>query len=171
MLCRVMKLAVLGLVAGLTTACVQARNIRSYELYTGSPEHKKNWTVAQAKAAISGTTYLRHSPNVGNEALYFEPGNVVYQWISGRPTVLSSTWFVQEEKNSRGEWIVVCTNLPPLRGTARMRCIDTSLLYIPAVSSTRGDAFGLAGRKEAPGELSLERMRVQDAAAIARGGA
>lgn len=169
MLFRIGKFAIVGLVAALATACVQARNIQSFELYSGSPEHKKIWTVAQAKAAISGTTYLRHSPSVGNEALYFEPGNVVYQWISGRPTVLSSTWIVREEKNSRGEWVVVCTNLPPLRGAARMRCIDTSLLYIPSVSSARGDAFGLAGRKDAPGELPVERMRVQDAAAIAKG--
>lgn len=149
------------------SACVP-RN--SFERLDPTSEYAKAWTTEEARQKVSGHTFLRHISK-RNEALFFDPSGVVYQWVSGRTTVASSTW-VAEMRSSRpseAARTLLCTSLPRPEApelAPRYRCIDPSLLFIPATTSVKGDAFKLAGRKDAPAELPGDRMRIQDVAKL-----
>lgn len=146
------------------SACVP-RN--SFEHLTPTSEYARAWRPEEAKQKVSGSTFLRHT-NGRNEALFFDPSGVVYQWVSGRTTVKSSTWIAEMRSTRPSETAktLLCTSLPrpdTPELTPRYRCIDPSLLFIPATSSVKGDVFKLAGRKDAPAELPTDRMRIEDA--------
>ena len=150
--------------------CVQPRGNAFENLAPSASGHVK-LTPDEAKQRIAGHTFLRNYANRGNEALFFAPNNVVYQWVSGRATIATSTWLVDLRSMRPTETAkpYICTNLPRGPESAggprvdlKSRCIDPSLLFIPATENSKGDAFGLAGRKEALVELGAERTTIQD---------
>lgn len=145
------------------SACVP-RN--SFERLDPTSEYARAWKPDEAKQKVAGHTFLRHAGG-RNEALFFDPSGVVYQWVSGRATVASSTWTAEmrSSRPSEAAKTLLCTSLPRPDSpelTPRYRCIDPSLLFIPATSSAKGDAFKLAGRKEAPADLPTSRTRIED---------
>jgi len=163
------SLGLAALVAISVAACVP-RN--SFEHLDPTSEYARNWKPDEAKQKISGHTFLRHS-RIRNEALFFDPSGVVYQWVSGRQTVESSTWVVEmrSSRPSQAAKTFLCTNLPAPETPGMpsgYRCIDPSLMFIPATASAKGDVLKLAGRKEVP-PLPGDRMRIEDAASLSAG--
>jgi hypothetical protein len=166
--------AVLALVTAVAlSGCAQApRRINAFENLTPSSEYSRKWTSAEAKQSLAGYTFLRNHPGRANEVIYFDPGGVAYQWVSKRPTVDSGTWTVdlRSPRASESARVFVCTtfnNRSRLTGevipdSITNRCVDPSLFFIPATEHVRGDAFKLAGRSTAPGELTIERVRIED---------
>jgi hypothetical protein len=151
--------------------CVQPRGNAFETLSPNASGHAPKLTAEEAKQRIAGHTFLRNYAGRGNEALFFAPNNVVYQWVSGRGTIATSTWMVDLRSMRPTETAqpYICTNLPRGPETAggprvdlRSRCIDPKLLFIPATENGKGDVFGLASRREGPAELGSERTTIQD---------
>jgi len=127
---------------------------------------------AQAKARVAGHTLLRHWGRF-NEILYFAPNDVVHQWVSGRPAVVTAPWSVVSQKVRPNEdaKIVVCTQLPhgpPTSGSGpgdrKKLCFEPSVLFQfpPRTESRKGDIFKLAGRAQAPADLQLARTTIEE---------
>ncbi len=130
------------------SGCVTAPSrVNAFENLTPNSDYARKWTSAEAKQGVSGYTFLRNYPGKANEAIYFEPGGVAYQWVSGRTAVASGTWTV---------------DLRSPRASETARCVDPSLFFIPATERAPGDVFALAGRPTAPADLTIERTRIED---------
>lgn len=139
---------------------------------TKSPDMALKTASAQAKARVAGHTLLRHWGRF-NEILYFAPNDVVHQWVSGRPAVVTSPWSVasQNVRPNEDAKIVVCTQLPhgpPTSasgpGDRKKLCFAPSVLFQfpPRTESRKGDIFKLAGRTQAPADLQVARTTLEE---------
>lgn len=157
----------------LLTGCYTAgQRINAFENLNPSSQYARKWTLPEAKEAITGQTFLRNYPGRANEVLYFAPGGIAYQWISGRTAIASGTWVVDMRslRASESAKVFVCTTFNNrsqfsgeiIPGSITNRCVDPSLFFIPATERARGDVFSMAGRGEAPANLTIERVRIED---------
>ncbi len=155
------------------SGCVTAPSrVNAFENLTPNSDYARKWTSAEAKQGVSGYTFLRNYPGKANEAIYFEPGGVAYQWVSGRTAVASGTWTVdlRSPRASETARVFVCTTFnnrsrlsgEVIPGSITNRCVDPSLFFIPATERAPGDVFALAGRPTAPADLTIERTRIED---------
>jgi hypothetical protein len=173
-------MAVSLVLAGLLPAgCVAPpRRVNAFENLTPTSEYQRKWTSAEARQSISGHTFLRNTPGRSNEIIYFDPGGVAYQWMSGRQAVASGTWVIdlRSPRASETARVFVCTTFNNRSGftgevipnSITNRCVDPSLFFIPATEHAKGDVFRLAGRSEAPASLTIERVRIEDVRAMVR---
>ena len=154
-------------------ACAQPpRRLNAFENLTAGSQYARTWTSAEARQSVAGSTFLRNTPGRQNEVIYFDPGGAVYQWVSKRPAIVSGTWVIdlRSPRASETARVFVCTTFnnrsqftgEPIPDSIVNRCVDPSLFFIPATEHVKGDAFKLAGRATAPGELPVERTRIED---------
>jgi hypothetical protein len=156
----------------LTGCYTAAQRINAFENLNPSSDYARKWTLPEAKDAIIGQTFLRNYPGKANEVVYFAPGGIAYQWISGRTAIASGTWVVDMRslRASESAKVFVCTTFNNrsklsgeiIPGSITNRCVDPSLFFIPASERARGDVFSMAGRGEAPANLTIERVRIED---------
>ena len=142
----------------------------SYERLTPTVTNEaRSWSVDETRRQISDMTYLRNVPGQRNEVFYFSPDNVVYSWATGKKFIETATWTVDMRKalGTETTQVFICMAFPQLDssgaaivGTPTTRCLDPAVLYTPAVDRTRGDAFGIRGRKQAPFALPVERTTI-----------
>jgi hypothetical protein len=167
------KAAIALLMVTAVSACATApRRINAFENLTPSSEYSRTWTSAEARQSLAGFTFLRNHPGRANEVIYFAPGGIAYQWVSKRPTIASGTWTIdlRSPRASETARVFVCTTFNNrnrftgeiIPDSITNRCVDPSLFFIPASEHAKGDTFKLAGRPAAPGELTVERVRIED---------
>lgn len=170
---RVAAAALLILMGSVLAACNTApRRLNAFENLNPTSDYARKWTPAEAKQSITGHTFLRNSPGKANEVIYFAPGGVAYQWVSGRTAIASGTWVIdmRSPRASESAKVFVCTTFNNrsrlseeiIPDSVTNRCVDPSLFFIPATENAKGDVFALTGRPTAPGELTIERTRIED---------
>lgn len=170
---RAAGVACAGLMILALAGCAAAPpKLNAFENLNAGSTYSRTWTSAEAKQSVAGHTFLRNTPGKQNEVLYFDPGGAVYQWVSKRPAIISGTWVVDMRslRASESAKVYVCTTSnnrsrftgEPVPDSIVNRCVDPSLFFIPASEHVRGDVFKLAGRTTAPGELQVERTRIED---------
>jgi hypothetical protein len=156
----------------LTGCYTAAQRVNAFENLNPSSDYARKWTLPEAKDAIIGQTFLRNYPGKANEVVYFAAGGIAYQWISGRTAIASGTWVIdmRSPRASESAKVFVCTTFNNrsklsgeiIPGSITNRCVDPSLFFIPASEHARGDVFSMAGRSEAPADLTIERVRIED---------
>ncbi len=127
------------------------------------------WSAAETTTQITDMTYLRNRPGIGNEVFYFSPDHVVYFWATGGKYVQTATWSVMSRTPPGASKASLFICMPftdidssgnAIAGRVTTRCFDPAVLYIVSVDRTRGDVFGLRGRKQAPFALPIPRTTI-----------
>ena len=157
-------------VSPLETAPKPVQNGTTLEnLNDGFASPARSWDKAETQRQITGQTFLRNYPGKQNEILYFGSDNIVYQWVSGSPFILSSTWVSDflSSRSGQSARLYICTSLKNPATTHpgvndSRRCIEPAMLFIPATDHREGDVFSIAGKTTAPSILTIERTTIEN---------
>ena len=129
----------------------------------------RKWSTDEVAAQITDMTYLRNRPGIGNDVFFFSPDHVVYSWGSGKKFVETATWSVvpRTPPTAQKASLFICMSFTDIDsggkaivGRVTTRCFDPAILYVVSVDRTRGDVFGLRGRKAAPFDLPIPRTTI-----------
>ena len=175
---RLLSIILIAVLAPVLSSCImqvnhalpvaKSKEVNVYyeNLNEGYHSVDKGWSKEKLQREITGKTFVRNYPNPkkANEILYFNSNNIVYQWSSANQSVYSATWILDYMSLHMGESakLLVCFSLrnPSNEVVSRLRCIDPSLLYIPATEHVDGDVFAITGKNTSPGVLTDDRVTI-----------